>query len=209
MVIKKPERTLSYILTFRLGVVGGQHSIPPDWFKTWHVVGLGLSEVVVNIPSISLSSSKVFTLLDGDRSQAVPALTGEFLLYEWIKSHSHSYWISLHSVTRLMTDFMGCCVHVRRNNPAERHLNKTSHRSAPHCTHYILCPVQIKDIATRLLLSSHYITILIIVCSCRVLAQQKKQSDDILETSFCLFILFYFKFSNISLCELFISPWWK
>lgn len=39
-----------------------------------------------------IKSLECFTLLDGERSQRIPTLTGDLILYEWIKSHLHSYW---------------------------------------------------------------------------------------------------------------------
>lgn len=39
-----------------------------------------------------IKSLECFTLLDGDRSPRIPTLTGDLTLYEWIKSHLHSYW---------------------------------------------------------------------------------------------------------------------
>lgn len=62
----------------------------------WHIVGLSSCEVVVNLWSICRAHQKswVLYIIGWDRGQSIPTSTGDLILYEWIKSHSHSYWIT-------------------------------------------------------------------------------------------------------------------
>lgn len=65
-----------------------------------------------------IKSLECFTLLDGDGGESIQTLTGDFILYEWIKSHWHSYWTAQHWLMGFTTHFTDCSTDGRWNIPA-------------------------------------------------------------------------------------------
>lgn len=84
----------------------------------WHIIGLSLCEVAVNLWSICKAHQKSWVLYIIGWGQSIPTLTGYLILYEWIKSHSHSYWTAKHRLMGFMAHFTGWSLDGRWNIPA-------------------------------------------------------------------------------------------
>ena len=84
----------------------------------WHIIGLSLCEVAVNLWSICRAHQKSWVLYIIGWGRSIPTLTRYLILYEWIKSHSCSYWTAEHRLMGFMAHFRDWSLDGRWNIPA-------------------------------------------------------------------------------------------